>query len=193
VSASTRSAAPLRSLRWIFAGARLLRSDLRRHWFWFALVALIWSLAAMRLFVHHTPLLPVLFNWTASLPYRIVYVDYYDRSLSRGDLIVYSFEGEAGARDYPGHRHQPFFKRVVGLPGDLVTVREREVFVNGQSVGHAKTHTFDRRPLQPIEATVIPAGFLYVQGTSPDSFDSRYSSTGLVRQTDSKAKVRPIL
>lgn len=182
-----------RSVRWLGAGARLLRGDLRRRWYLFAIVAFFWVLASMRLFVHHTPVVPVLVNWTPSVPYSIVYVDYFDRTLSRGDLIVYSFEGQAAERDYPGLRHQPFFKRVVGLPGDAVTVRDREVFVNGRPVGRAKTHTFDRRPLEPIEPIVIPSGFLYVQGTSPDSFDSRYRGSGLVRQADVKAKVRPLV
>jgi conjugal transfer pilin signal peptidase TrbI len=180
-------------VRWVAAGARLLRADLRRRWYLFAILALVWVLASMRLFVHHTPVLPLLINWTPSVPYLIVYVDYFDRTLSRGDLVVYSFEGQAALRDYPGLSGQPFFKRVVGLPGDAVTVSAREVFVNGFAVGRAKTHTFDRRPLDPIEATVIPPGFLYVQGTSPDSFDSRYRNSGLVRQADVKAKVRPLL
>ena len=68
-----------------------------------------------------------------------------------------------------------------------------EVFVNGEPVGLAKTHTFDRRPLEPIDPTVIPAGHLYVQGTSPDSFDSRYSLAGLVRVQDVKSRVIPLL
>lgn len=182
-----------RCIRRLDDGARLLRGDLRRRWYLVAILALIWVLASMRLFVHHTPVVPVLVNWTPSLPYRIVYVDYFDRVLSRGDLIVYSFEGQAAERDYPGLRHQPFFKRVAGLPGDAVTVRDREVFVNGRPVGRAKTHTFDRRPLEPIESIVIPQGFLYVKGTSPDSFDSRYRSSGLVRHADVKAKVRPLI
>lgn len=182
-----------RSVGWLGAGARLLRGDLHRHWYLFAILALCWVLAAMRLFVHHMPVVPVLFNWTPSLPYRIVYVDYFDRTLGRGDLVVYSFEGRAAERDHPGLAHQPFFKRVMGLPGDAVTVSDREVFVNGAPVGRAKTHTFDRRPLEPIEPIVIPPGFLYVQGTSPDSFDSRYRSSGLVRDADVKAKVRPLL
>ena len=182
-----------RVMRWLFGGARLLRADLRRRWVLFAIFALVWVLAVMRLFVHHTPVVPVLINWTPSIPYRVVYVDYFDRSLGRGDLIVYTFEGQAAERDYPGLRHQPFFKRIAGLPGDAVTVRDREVFVNGVRVGRAKTQTFDRRPLEPIDSTVIPPGFLYVQGTSPDSFDSRYRSSGLVRQQDVKAKVRPLI
>ena len=182
-----------RVMRWLFGGARLLRADLRRRWVLFAIFALVWVLAVMRLFVHHTPVVPVLINWTPSVPYRVVYVDYFDRSLGRGDLIVYTFEGQAAERDYPGLRHQPFFKRIAGLPGDAVTVKDREVFVNGVRVGRAKTQTFDRRPLEPIDSTVIPPGFLYVQGTSPDSFDSRYRSSGLVRQQDVKAKVRPLI
>ncbi|HQR76548.1 MAG TPA: S26 family signal peptidase, partial [Burkholderiaceae bacterium] len=76
---------------------------------------------------------------------------------------------------------------------DVVTVRGREVFVNGEPVGLAKTHTFDRRPLEPIGPTVIPPGHLYVQGTSPDSFDSRYSMSGLVRVQDVKSRVIPLL
>lgn len=196
MSVMTASVSPSRLgrvMRWLFGGARLLRADLRRRWVLFAIFALVWVLAVMRLFVHHTPVVPVLINWTPSIPYRVVYVDYFDRSLGRGDLIVYTFEGQAAERDYPGLRHQPFFKRIAGLPGDAVTVKDREVFVNGVRVGRAKTQTFDRRPLEPIDSTVIPPGFLYVQGTSPDSFDSRYRSSGLVRQQDVKAKVRPLI
>ena len=61
------------------------------------------------------------------------------------------------------------------------------------SVGRAKTHTFDRRPLDPIAPTVIPPGHVYVQGTSADSFDSRYRSSGLVSTADVVARVRPLL
>jgi len=193
MTASIRTSAPGRIVPWLAAGARLLRSDLRRRWYLFAMLALVWTLALMRLFIHHMPVVPILINWTPSLPFLVLYVDYLDRSLGRGDLIVYTFEGVAAERDYPGLRHQPFFKRVVGLPGDSVTVLDREVFVNGAPVGRAKTNTFDRRPLDPIDATVIPPGFLYVQGASPDSFDSRYRTSGLVRQQDVKAKVRPLV
>lgn len=178
---------------WWLRGARLLVRDVRRHRLLFALLGLAWTLALVRLFVDHRPLLPLLFNWTPSLPYRVVYAAYSAKSFARGDLVVYRFDGQAGRRDYPGLRQQPFFKRIAGVAGDAVTVRGREVFVNGASVGHAKTHAFDGRPLQPIEDGVIPDGFLYVQGTSPDSFDSRYRASGLVHERDVLAKVRPLL
>lgn len=178
---------------WWLAGARSLVNEAKRRWYVFVLLATVWALAGARLFVSPTPVLPILFNWTPSVPYHVVYVDYDAKSFERGDLIVYSFSGEAAKADYPGLSKQPFFKRVVGKAGDAITVVDRDVFVNGIAVGRAKTHTFDRRPLDPIEATVIPPGKLYVQGTSPNSFDSRYRSSGLVDIKDVVAKALPLL
>lgn len=178
---------------WLRAGARQLYADLRRRWYIAALLAAIWALALVRVFVHHVPVLPVLFNWTPSLPYKVAVVAYGSASLARGDLVIYAFEGPAGRSAYPGLRRQAFFKRIAGVAGDVVSVNGRDVFVNGAFVGRAKTRAFDRRPLEPIMATVIPHGQLYVQGTSVDSFDSRYSLSGLVRVQDVRAKVIPVL
>ena len=177
---------------WWRIGARQLLADVRHRWVLFAALALIWVLALLRVFVHHVPLIPVLFNWTPSIPYRVVNVDYNSPAVQRGDLIVYRFAGQAGEPDHPGLKAQPFFKRVLGMPGDVVSVVGRDVFVNQIFVGRAKTHTFDHRPLDPIAPTVIPPGHLYVQGTSADSFDSRYRSSGLVSERDIHAKVQPI-
>jgi conjugal transfer pilin signal peptidase TrbI len=183
---------PRRALAWWAAGACSLLGDVRRRWTLYAAVALVWLLAVLRVFIYETPLVPILFNWTASLPYRVAYVDYGAGPPRRGQYIIYSFAGEAGDRDYPGLKSQPFFKRVVGMAGDRITVVGRQVFVNGVYVGTAKTHAFDHKPLQPIEPGVIPAGYLYAQGNSPDSFDSRYRSSGLVKVSQVVATVRPL-
>jgi conjugal transfer pilin signal peptidase TrbI len=163
----------------------------RRRWYLYLPVAAIWGLAYTRLYIDPTPRLPVLFNWTASLPYRVALVRHTPHAIERGDYVVFSFAGEAQAT-YPGLRGQPFFKQVRGLPGDVVTVVGRAVAVNGEVVGFAKAHAFDKRPLEPIAATVIPPGHYYVQGTGPDSFDSRYRSSGLVRADQVIATVVPL-
>ena len=160
-------------------GRDLLRHA-RQRWFVYLPVLAVWGLAYARLFVDPTPRVPLLFNWTPSLPYRMALLQYGPHTLQRGDFIVFAFAGEAQAH-YPGLRGQPFFKIVRGVPGDVVTVTDRQVAVNGQPVGIAKTEAYDHRPLAPIAPIVIPPGHYYVQGTHPDSFDSRYQESGLVR------------
>ncbi len=152
----------------------------RRRWYLYLPIVAIWSLAYVRLFVDATPRVPILFNWTPSLPYRVAWLHHGPHALQRGDFIVFSFAGEAQQR-YPVLLGQPFFKVVRGLPGDTVTVSGRQVAINGEDVGVAKTQAYDHRPLAPIAPTVIPPRYYYVQGTSPDSFDSRYQESGLVR------------
>lgn len=169
----------------------LLLRHMRQRWYLYLPVFAIWAFAYLRLFVDPTPRVPLLFNWTPSLPCHVAWLQYGHHSLQRGDYIVFAFDGEA-QQHYTGLHGQPFFKVVRGLPGDTVTVNGRVVTVNGEVVGTAKTHTFDRRPLDPIAATVIPAGHYYVQGTSPDSFDSRYRSSGLVRADQVLGTVVPL-
>ena len=163
-----------------------------RRWYLYLPIFTVWGLAYIRLFVDPTPRLPLLFNWTPSLPYRVAWLQYNHRTLHRGDFIIFSFAGEAQTR-YPGLRGQPFFKIVRGLPGDVVTVAGRHVAINGEEVGIAKTNAYDNRPLLPINPTVIPPGQYYVQGTSPDSFDSRYQDSGLVRAAQVIGVVVPLL
>lgn len=163
----------------------------RARWVLYVPIFAVWGFAYTRVFIDQTPRVPVLFNWTPSLPYRVVLVRYGARALQRGDYIVFAFAGEA-TDTYPGLSGQPFFKIVRGLPGDTVTVSGRAVAVNGQDVGAAKGHAFDRRPLEPIAPTVIPPGHYYVQGTSADSFDSRYRASGLVRAEQVLGTVVPL-
>ncbi|WP_415841976.1 conjugative transfer signal peptidase TraF [Paracidovorax anthurii] len=170
---------------------RELLRHMRRRWIVYLPVFAIWGFAYARLFIDPTPRVPVLFNWTPSLPYRMALMQYGHAPLRRGDLIVFAFDGEAQAQ-YPGLRRQPFFKIVRGLPGDAVTLQGRLVHVNGEPMGIAKTHAHDRNPLAPIDAVVIPAGHYYVQGTSADSFDSRYRESGLVRADQVLGVVVPL-
>lgn len=178
------------SLQFVIRFTDFLR-HMRARWYLYLPIFAVWGFAYTRVFIDPTPHVPVLFNWTPSLPYSVALVRYGSHELQRGDYIVFAFAGEARAV-FPGLSGQPFFKIVRGLPGDTVTVSERTVAVNGQVVGTAKTHAFDRRPLDPIAPVVIPKGHYYVQGTSVDSFDSRYRSSGLVRAEQVLGTVVPL-
>lgn len=188
-AAPTEPARP-RARRLIAAGRDWL-AHLRRRWPLYLVLALIWAGAYARLFVAPRPWLPLLFNWTPSLPYRLAWMSAGPEKVKRGDCIVYAFDGPAAAR-FPGLKGQPFFKIVKGLPGDVVSVDGPAVAVNGEPVGVAKPRAYDQSPLTPIAPTIIPPGHYYVQGTSPDSFDSRYRESGLVRAGQVIGVVTPL-
>ncbi|WP_247869559.1 conjugative transfer signal peptidase TraF [Herbaspirillum sp. ST 5-3] len=163
----------------------------RRRWLVYLALLAIWSLAFVRVFIDPTPRLPVLFNVTPSLPYTVAVVQHGHTRFKRGDFIVFSFAGEA-QQHYPGLKNQPFFKVIRGVAGDRITVHDRHIYLNGMEMGWAKTHSVAGRALAPIPEMVIPPGHYYVQGTSPDSFDSRYQASGLVRADQIVAIVKPL-
>ena len=96
----------------------LLLRHMRLRWYLYVPVFAIWGFAYLRLFADPTPRVPVLFNWTPSLPCRVAWLQHGTHALKRGDYVVFAFDGEA-QRQYPGLHGQPFFKIVRGLPGDI--------------------------------------------------------------------------
>ena len=100
-------------------------------------------------------------NVTDSLPGTVLLIDKKDKAVSRG-------------------RYVTVIKRVAGIEEDQVTVINRTVFINGQKVGVAKTHSRSGQPLMATSDTIIPYGYFYASADHPDSFDSRYAKPGLI-------------
>ena len=101
------------------------------------------------------------------------------RPIRRGDIVVFK---------YPDEPDRDFIKRVIGLPGETVEVREKKVYINGQPLVEPYAHF-----LQPVatasefrEVTsfdvrdrygpvTVPANQYFVMGDNRDnSQDSRY-------------------
>lgn len=53
----------------------------------------------------------------------------------RGDPVVFRYPGNPRLGDRDPHIGQDYIKRVIGLPGDEVVYRNKQVFLNGQLVG----------------------------------------------------------
>jgi signal peptidase I len=75
------------------------------------------------------------------------------RDVRRSDIIVFLPPPEVGSQ-------VPFVKRVVGLPGDTVEVRDGQVLVN-EDVFHVPEAS---APLYGYQRRLVPQGMLFVLG-----------------------------
>ena len=73
--------------------------------------------------VEGTSMLPLLKNHERIVVNKIAY---HVESIQRGDIIVFQF---------PLDPAESFIKRVVGLPGDWVSIKDGRVYVNGRRLG----------------------------------------------------------
>ncbi len=102
------------------------------------------------------------------------------RDVRRGDVVVFK---------YPDQPDRDFIKRVIGLPGETLELRNKKVYIDGQpldepyvhflepaSVGQEPAHevtSFDVR--ERYGPVTVPVGQYFVMGDNRDnSQDSRY-------------------
>lgn len=98
----------------------------------------------------------------------------------RGDVIVFR---------YPEDRSKDFIKRVIGIPGDTLEIRDKTIYINGKKAEDNHAFFADRLSrgrdpqkdnLAPIK---VPEGSYFVMGDNRDrSLDSRF--WGYVRHDD---------
>jgi signal peptidase I len=100
------------------------------------------------------------------------------RPVRRGDIVIFRF---------PPDPSRDFIKRVVGLPGETVEIRDRTVYVDGRAllepyVFHSDDRIWpddpsipeERRRRDQLPPTRIPEGAYFVMGDNrDDSSDSR--------------------
>jgi signal peptidase I len=89
---------------------------------------------------------------------------YHFESIQRGDIIVFH---------YPLDPAESFVKRVIGLPGDWVSIKGGQVFVNGKRLTepYIQPAYFDRETYAPVH---VPPDHYYVLGDRRNfSNDSR--------------------
>jgi conjugal transfer pilin signal peptidase TrbI len=123
-----------------------------------------------------------------SLPQYAFLVHKREHSLARGDYVSFIWRGQ---KYFPSG--MPFTKIVLGVPGDVVSLVDREVYINGKPIALAKFRSKHGEPLELGPTGVIPPGMYYVHGTHPDSLDSRYAVTGWIRADQVIGRAYPIL
>jgi conjugal transfer pilin signal peptidase TrbI len=112
---------------------------------------------------------------TRCMPERL-YLGYpMARNIQRGDVVSFKADNRMMFDLMTGYR---ITKIVAAMPGDHVRSSEAGVFINGQKVAERHPQSLDRLTQLnkvPIDLDrVLMAGEIFVLGTLPRSFDSRY-------------------
>ena len=104
----------------------------------------------------------------------------------RKDVIVFIF---------PKNRKLDFIKRVIGLPGDVIEIHNKQVFINGTPLDepyviHTDPNILPREisPRDNFGPVRVPPGHLFVMGDNRDqSNDSRFWGFVPIRDVKGKA------
>lgn len=148
-----------------------------KHLLWFLPGTLLMSLSTFST-LHISP--------TSSLPYWVFF------SLKGGDSssLPSLQRGEYVSFWNPWSK-KTLAKQVMGLPGDVITIKNGHVFIT-QDLGPLQKRTQSGLSLTSIQAGTIPEGKVYVRGTDDHSVDSRYQEVGLIDMSSLKL-IRPLL
>lgn len=99
---------------------------------------------------------------------------YQDLAPARGDVVVFKF---------PEDESKTFVKRIIGVPGDTIEIRDKIVHVNGQAlredarIQHVDSNILEKavNPRDNLGPLNVPEHSYFVLGDNRDqSFDSRF-------------------
>ncbi len=119
-------------------------------------------------------------NYSESLPYHFVVVKKGVKPSKKDQIFVFY------VRDNPLLKVSKikFIKLVGGLPGDVIDVHKKEIFINKNSIGLIKPYSKKGEPLHAVASSKIPQGKFFAYTPHKDSFDSRYKEIGLINEKD---------
>lgn len=130
----------------------------------------------------------VVVNHSESLPINGVVIELGKIPSVRDQIFVFRLR----KNQFYQNKEVNFIKKVGGLPGDNVVVKDREILVDDKVIGTAQLITkglsnkFDGKKyeLHPLEAGKIPPHKFFAYTPHLDSFDSRYQEIGLIDEKD---------
>jgi signal peptidase I len=108
---------------------------------------------------------------------------YYFEDPERGDVVIFYFPDDVTEKTY-------YVKRIIGMPGDVVDIRDGHVYLNGSDT--PLDEPYIREPMEtPVELHYeVPEGCYFMMGDNRNySADSRFWHNTYVRKEKIVAKV----
>ena len=134
-----------------------------------AVFILLGVFVAQPVVVEGTSMLPQLHDGERLLVNKLVYYKFKSVSwghIERGDIIVFW---------YPKDPEKSYVKRVIGMPGEMVEVRDGKVLINGSELAETYLDTEHNQSLPSFPVKRVDEHFYFVMGDNRDnSSDSRY-------------------
>jgi len=87
---------------------------------------------------------------------------------------------------------KPFIKIVGGVPGDRVSAKNSQFYINGKFIGLAKPISSKGYPLKTGPTGVLPKDEYFVYAPNPNSFDSRYEAMGWINKSRFIGRAYPV-
>jgi signal peptidase I len=149
----------------LWAEGRLLFRDLV---FALMIAALVVVFVVQPVKVEGTSMLPRLHDGERIFVNKLIYYDEYRWApkIERGDIVVFWF---------PDDPSKSYIKRVIGLPGERVEVREGNVFINGSILEEKYLDPKENLSSRSQPAVDVKLNYYFVMGDNRDnSSDSRF-------------------
>lgn len=148
----------------LWAEGRLLLRDLV---FALMIAALVVVFIVQPVKVEGTSMLPRLHDGERIFVNKLIYYDEYRWApkIERGDIVVFW---------YPNDPTKSYIKRVIGLPGETVEVREGTVYINGAVLEEKYLDPQENSSPTSQGAVLVKLNYYFVMGDNRDnSSDSR--------------------
>lgn len=110
----------------------------------------------------------------------------------RFDIIIFYPHGKAGEDEDEYYTEDEFFvKRVIGLPGETVQIKDSKIYINGElleeNYGKDSDIAFAGIAEEPV--TVGEDEYFVLGDNREVSYDSRYEEIGMIKRKNIEAKV----